>query len=215
MPHDVANTTLQADEEAQDPQVESQRAPRPGSLACWFGYTPPCGRGRFGLYSWFMCRGSQLWLGGTGLDLKVAGGGGRWSARVHAETGVLGFRFGTFRLEERVLCIPLHHFLLRVHGGFVETFRLEVLIMQFCHGLLGSQELRSVLEAMWKADLRGVRDHIKQHGIDAVPDESILGRVARGTLEDPSFNLKELPCRKTPHFGGFRRWPSHNARKWG
>ena len=143
MPHDVANTTLQADEEAQDPQVESHRAPRLRSLVCWFRCTPPCGCGRFGLYSWFVCPDSQLWLGGTGLDLNVAGGEDHRSACVRAETGVLGFRSGTLRLEERILSIQLHHFLLRVHGGFVETFRLEVLFMQFCHGLLGSQELRS------------------------------------------------------------------------
>ena len=89
---------------------------------------------------------------------------------VHAETGVLGFRFGALRLEERFLCIPLHHFLLRGHGGFVETFHLDVLFMQLCHGLLGSQELRNALEAVWKADLRGARDHIQQHGINAVRD---------------------------------------------
>ena len=101
-----------------------------------------------------MCRGSRLWLDGTGLGLKIAGGVGRRSACVRAEAGVLGFRFGTLRPEERILCIPLHHFLLRVHDGFVETFRLEVLFMQFCHGLLGPQELRSVLQVVWKADLR-------------------------------------------------------------
>ena len=167
MPHDMANATVQANVEVQDPQVESQRAPRLGSLACWFGYISPCGCGWFGLYSWFVCRGSRLWHGGTGRDLKVAGAGGRRSAYVRAETGVLGSHLCTLRLEGRILCIALHLFLLRVHGGFVETFRLEVLFMQLCHGLLGSQELRSVLEAMWKADLRGVRDHVQQHGIDA------------------------------------------------
>ena len=117
MPHAVAHTTLQANEEAQDPQVESQCAPRQGSLACWFGYTPPCGCGWIGLYSWCVRRGGRLCLGGNGLDLKVAGGGSRRSACVRAETGVLGFRFGTLRLEERILCIPLHHFLSwRVRG---------------------------------------------------------------------------------------------------
>ena len=81
-----------------------------------------------------------------------------------------GFRFWTLRLGERVLCIPLHHFLWHVHGGFLETFRLEVLVIEFWHGALGPQKRRGVLEAVCKADLRGVRDHIQHRLINGVLD---------------------------------------------
>ena len=64
MPHDVANTTLQADEEAQDPQVESQRAPRLGSLACWFGYTCRAGVGGLGFTF-------GLWAGAASCGLEA------------------------------------------------------------------------------------------------------------------------------------------------
>ena len=96
-----------------------------GSLACVFGNTPPCRCGWFGFYGWFVCRGGRLQLGGTSLGLGVTSVGGRRSAFVRAKVGVLGLHFWMLRLEERVLSIPPCHFLLHVHGGFVDTSRLD------------------------------------------------------------------------------------------
>ena len=64
-------------------------------------------------------------------------------------------------------------------------------------------KLRCVVEAVWQADPRGVRDHIQQHGLNAISDWSAVGNVAHGLVEDSSFDLNDLPCRKTRTLGLF------------
>ena len=134
------DATIQANKELQDQHVESQRAPGIRSLACRFSNATGCKCGWSGFYTWFLCQGGRLWLGGTGLDLGVTGGGCRRSAFIRLKVGVLGFHFWTLRREDKVLYIPLHHLLLCVHGGFVQKFRLEVLVMPPLHGLLGPKK---------------------------------------------------------------------------
>ena len=71
------------------------------------------------------------------------------------------------RRGDRVLNVPMHHFLLCIHGGLVKTFVSWWWSCRFAMASFAPTQLCRIGK-VWKADLGGVGNNIQRHGIDAV-----------------------------------------------